>query len=78
MVTYLSPRRVPADLLIHTEHGHTVKPLRVIKKQALTFVDNSVIDGVLGNVQMVRNAGYRQAIQHDGCQPSAYRPTGKL
>ena len=65
-------------MLIHTEHGHTVKPLRVIKKQALTLVDNSVIDGVPGSAQMVRNTGYRQVIQYDGSQGPAYCPMGKL
>ena len=69
---------VSPDMLIHTQHGHTVKPLRIIKKQTLTFVDNGAIGGVPGNVQMVRNAGYRQVIQHDGSQCPAYRPMGKL
>ncbi len=40
--------------------------------------DNSAIGGVPGNVQMARNTGYRQVIQHDGSQGPAYRSMGKL
>lgn len=43
------------DILTHAQHGHTVKPLRIIKKQVSPFVDNSVIGGVPGNIQMIRN-----------------------
>ena len=34
------------NMLIHAQHGHTVKTCRVIKKQAPSFVDNGVIGGV--------------------------------
>src|SRR5690554_7905312 len=74
----VTPACMPPNMLIHTEHGHTVKPLWVIKKQALTFFENSAINSVPSNAQMVCNARYRQVIQHDGSQCPAHRTTGKL
>jgi hypothetical protein len=54
------------NMLIHAQHGHTVKTCRVIKKQAPSFVDNGIISGVPCNIKLARNTRYRQMIQHDG------------